>query len=102
MRKKRCSRQLDLWGEADDEHVWQKRFYDFNVWSERKQVEKLRYMHRNPVKRGLVTQPEQWGWSSFRAYAYGERGRVRVNFQEWVVKIQRVKPGSFGESAAAS
>ncbi len=93
---------LDLWGEADDEHVWQKRFYDFNVWSERKHVEKLRYMHRNPVKRGLVTQPEQWGWSSFRAYAYGQRGRVRVNFQEWVVKIQRVKPGSFGESAAGS
>ncbi len=36
---------------------WQKRYYDFNVWSERKRVEKLRYMHRNPVKRGLVEKP---------------------------------------------
>jgi hypothetical protein len=27
------------------------RYYDFNVWTKRKRVEKLRYMHRNPVKR---------------------------------------------------
>jgi hypothetical protein len=31
----------------------QARYYDFNVWTKRKGVEKLRYMHRNPVKRGL-------------------------------------------------
>src|SRR5260370_23937762 len=33
---------------------WQARYYDFNVWTQRKQIEKLRYMHRNPVERGLV------------------------------------------------
>jgi REP-associated tyrosine transposase len=27
-------------------HIWQKRFYDFNVWTERKRLEKLRYLHR--------------------------------------------------------
>jgi putative transposase len=37
--------------------IWQRRFYDFNVWTEHKRIEKLRYMHRNPVKRGLVIQP---------------------------------------------
>ena len=26
---------------------WQARYYDFNVWSERKRVERLRYIHRN-------------------------------------------------------
>ena len=31
--------------------IWRRRFYDFNVWTERKRIEKLRYMHRNPVKR---------------------------------------------------
>ena len=46
------------------EHVWQRRFYDFNVWTARKRIEKLRYMHRNPVARGLVQEPEQWPWSS--------------------------------------
>jgi putative transposase len=51
------------------------------VWTDRKRIEKLRYMHRNPVKRGLVASPELWRWSSYRSYAYGESGEVRVN--EW-------------------
>ena len=29
------------------EHFWQARYYDFNVWTKRKRVEKLRYVHRN-------------------------------------------------------
>src|ERR1019366_4021148 len=69
--------------------VWQKRFYDFNVWTENKHVEKLRYMHRNPVKRGLVDRPEHWEWSSFRSYLFGETGPVRVRFQEWPLDIFR-------------
>src|SRR5579863_3425450 len=47
-----------------------------------KRVEKLRYMHRNPVKRGLVSSPEQWRWSSYRFYFSDEAGPVRVN-QGW-------------------
>jgi Transposase IS200 like len=42
--------------------LWQPRYYDFNVWSYAKQTEKLRYIHRNPVTRGLVQSPEEWGW----------------------------------------
>jgi REP-associated tyrosine transposase len=48
--------------------VWQRRFYDLNVWSEQKRLEKLNYMHGNPVKRGLASSPDQWPWSSFRFY----------------------------------
>ncbi len=58
---------------------WQPRFYDFNVWTEKKRIEKLRYMHDNPIKRGLVDAPEQWRWSSYRTYVYGEAGLVRIN-----------------------
>jgi len=57
---------------------WQARYYDFNVWSERKRVEKLRYMHRNPVKRGLVENPEDWAWSSYRHYLTGEDVGVEI------------------------
>jgi len=60
---------------------WQARYYDFNVWSERKFVEKLRYIHRNPVKRGLVARPEDWPWSSFRHYATGETSVVEIESQ---------------------
>jgi putative transposase len=71
-------------------HVWQRRFYDFNVRTEHKRIEKLRYMHRNPVKRGLVAQPEHWAWSSFRSYALGEVGRVRINdCQVLQMKVRR-------------
>ena len=51
---------------------WQRRFYDFNVRTEAKRREKLRYMHQNPVTRGLVENPEDWQWSSFRHYAFDE------------------------------
>jgi putative transposase len=57
---------------------WQKRYYDFNVHSEEKRIEKLRYIHRNPVTRGLVKKPEDWAWSSFRHYASGELGTVEI------------------------
>jgi putative transposase len=72
------------------------------VWSKRKHVEKLRYIHRNPVKRGLVASPDQWTWTAFRAYACGERGAVRVNFQEWELKIKSRQRATFGKASAAS
>jgi putative transposase len=75
-------------------HVWQARYYDFNVCTPAKRVEKLRYMHRNPVTRGLVAAPELWPWSSFRAYAYQESGLVRVD--EWgVLKMKFLQPTAF-------
>ncbi len=80
LRSRADPRQGTLWSTAlETGHVWQRRFYDFVVFSEKKKVEKLRYMHRNPVVRGLVLEPGQWSWSSFRHYAEGERGVVLVN-----------------------
>lgn len=48
--------------------VWKRRFYDLNVWSEKKRLEKLDYMHNNPVKGGLVNSADPLPWSSFRFY----------------------------------
>jgi putative transposase len=79
-RKRRDLRQRNLF--EDETHkraFWQARFYDFNVWTTKKRVEKLRYIHRNPVKRGLVEAAEQWRWSSYRFYLLGESGPVRVD-----------------------
>jgi putative transposase len=61
---------------------WQPRYYDFNVHNEKKRVEKLRYMHRNPVVRGLCAKPEDWPWSSYRHYATGLAGTVEIE-SEW-------------------
>ncbi|MGA8431387.1 MAG: transposase [Candidatus Sulfotelmatobacter sp.] len=82
-RKRRDPRQRGLFGDGlPGRAFWQARFYDFNVWTTKKRVEKLRYVHRNPVKRGRVEAPEQWRWSSYRFYFLGESGPVRVN-QGW-------------------
>jgi putative transposase len=80
LRRRRGTRQGELFPNVGvPRSFWQPRFYDFNVWTAKKRMEKLRYMHRNPVTRGLVESPEQWRWSSFRAYAYAEKGIVAVN-----------------------
>ena len=51
---------------GDAEHFWQKRYYDFNIRNDPQFVEKLRYIHQNPVRRGLCKRAEDWEWSSFR------------------------------------
>jgi putative transposase len=48
--------------------VGQRRDVPFNVFTEKKHREKLDYMHSNPIKRRLVSSPDQWSWSSFRFY----------------------------------
>jgi putative transposase len=73
--KQRVSRRLKRDG---DGRFWQVRYYDFNVWSREKTVEKLKYMHRNPVVRGLVERAEDWEWCSFRHYLTGVAGRVEI------------------------
>jgi putative transposase len=64
-----------------EEFVWEPRYHDFNVFTEAKKIEKLRYMHRNPVKAGLVEQPDQWQWSSFRVYAHNEEHPIQITTQ---------------------
>src|SRR5882672_11526987 len=74
-----------LIGEAT--HFWQKRYYDFNIRNHSQFVEKLRYIHRNPVKGGLCERPEDWEWSSFRHYATGCAGRVEIE-SEWTARVR--------------
>jgi len=81
------------------ERLWQRRYYDHNVRSYTSFLGKLRYLHNNPVKRGLVQRPEDWRWSSARHYLSGEVGPVEIE-SEWTahrregreVKVLRV-PG---------
>ena len=73
------------------EHFWQKRYYDFNIRNYAQFVEKLRYIHCNPVRAGLCERPEDWPWSSFLHYAIGAEGRVEIE-SEWTArKRERAK-----------
>lgn len=87
MLKQNVARELRL---PEGSPFWQERYYDFNVWSEGKRVEKLRYIHRNPVRRGLVERPEDWNWSSFLHYATGVEGVAEIESQWTARKRERM------------
>lgn len=87
--KTETSKQL----KGDRYRFWQLNYHDFNVFTEKKFREKLRYMHRNPVKRGLVENPEDWPWSSYHHWLTGERGRVHIESDwTWNARIDPAKP----------
>lgn len=73
------------------ERFWQKRYYDHNIRSYESFVGKLRYIHRNPVVRGLVERPEDWPWSSFRHYALRELGAVEIE-SDWTARLRAIGP----------
>ena len=72
-------------GRVEPRSFWQKRYYDRNVRDADEFSVKLRYLHRNPVKRGLVNEPAEWKWSSFRHYALREVGVVEIE-SEWTAR----------------
>ena len=89
MLKQITSRKLKA---PDQPRFWQVRYYDFPVWSEAKRTEKLRYIHRNPVTRGLAERPENWKWSSFAHYATGVEGPVEIESQ-WTARRRETAGG---------
>lgn len=81
-RRREASAQLSLpfcCREAQAPAFWQRRFYDFNVWSSGKLREKLNYRHRNPVQRKLVVHPREWPWSSWFHYEKGEPWLIAID-----------------------
>lgn len=55
---------------------WQRRYYDFNIYSRAKVIQKLHYMHANPVREKLVWHPGDWPWSSWCFYYRGRVGQT--------------------------
>jgi putative transposase len=96
--KQLTSRELKS---SNHKQFWQRRYYDFNVHSAEKRIEKIRYIHRNPVTRGLVTHPEDYKWSSFNHYATGEQGSIEIE-SEWTAHLREplVFPTNPGWSGA--
>jgi putative transposase len=83
MRERKRSRKGQLTlvfpeGSGTLRRFWQRRYYDFNVYSHTKLREKLHYMHANPVKEKLVGHPGDWPWSSWCYYYRGE-GLLRMD-----------------------
>jgi hypothetical protein len=56
--------------------------FDFNPVDDEEARGKAEVHAPHPVKRGLVSLPEEWCWSSYCFYFLYEAGPVRVN-QGW-------------------
>jgi putative transposase len=74
-------------------HFWQERYFDHNVRNHEGFVTQLRYIHRNPVKRGLCATSQDWKWSSFRAWAIGEDGVVELEYEMRAAKREALRQG---------
>jgi putative transposase len=72
---------------GDRRQFGQDRYFDANIRGESARSEVIRYIHRNPVKRGLVASREQYRWSSFNHYAIGIRGIVEIE-SEWTARTR--------------
>jgi len=51
------------------EELLERRFDDNSIQHEAEMLEVIRYIHHNPVRAGVVGQPEDYFWSSARNYA---------------------------------
>jgi putative transposase len=65
-------------------HFWQPGGgHDRNIWSSKEMTEKVGYIHKNPVKRGLVEKSVDWEWSSARWYDGRKDSVVVVDRTAW-------------------
>jgi REP element-mobilizing transposase RayT len=56
------------WREQRSGHLFQGRYKAILVDGENYLLELVRYIHLNPVRAGLVVDPEEYSWSGHRAY----------------------------------
>jgi len=80
---------MDAFGQAGREtgrsenKVWQDSYWDVVIYSEGFLRQKLEYIHHNPVRAGLVEQPDDYAYSSYRSYAFGEDWFIEID-REWM------------------
>ena len=62
------------------EKTWQKSFYDFPIYSDKKFKEKLNYIHNNPLKTCLVDNLDNYLWSSYQNYYLNNNTLITINY----------------------
>jgi len=64
---------------ASSYQVWQERYHPQLVISSDILIQKIGYIHHNPVKRGLVALPEHWVYSSARNYVLDDASIIQLD-----------------------
>lgn len=63
-------------------HLFQDRFKSENVDNEPYMLEAVRYIHNNPVKAGIVSNPENYIWSSYNDYI-----KINISSKLCIMKV---------------
>ena len=58
--------------------VWQKKVKSVDLWSQKFILQKMNYVHMNPVRAELTDHPAKWKWSSYLAYLPHEVSDVPI------------------------
>ena len=72
-----CARQKRVAGSSHQ--VWQEGYHPQSIYTDDVMVQKLRYIHLNPVRRGHVLEPEHWRYSSAHQWLMGSSPPLRVD-----------------------
>jgi hypothetical protein len=59
--------------------IWQTGFYDFNIYTNKKFEEKLKYIHDNPIKHRLINDISQYKYCSWRNYKQGDHSVFKID-----------------------
>ena len=63
--------------------VWQEGYHPIAIYSEDFFLQKLKYMHENPVRKGLTDQAENWKYSSAQNYYLDDHSTIQVECLEY-------------------
>jgi REP element-mobilizing transposase RayT len=64
---------------SSQHQVWQEGVHPQAMVSDEIMLQKMEYVHNNPVKRGLVAAPEHWRYSSAHEWLSGAEPVLRVD-----------------------
>ena len=98
------ARTLNIWDQTPGRKVWYQ-YYDTRITYEASYLARLKYVHQNPARHGLVARAEDWKWCSAAWFDQKADSVLRRMFQN--VSTDRVNvadefaPASLQEETAA-
>lgn len=70
-------------GNDRDRRFWQPTQHPVGIFSGRFWKQKMDYLHHNPCRKGLVSRPEDWWFSSARYWSVREENDVQLSDVGW-------------------
>lgn len=59
--------------------VWQKRFYDEGIRDIRMLMQKMEYIHNNPIRKNLIISPGDYPYSSYHHYFGNNKNALGID-----------------------